>query len=82
MNHRAVTVSLSIDEFALLQALQSRLRKLDVQANNSTPFRAGIRLLAAMPDEQLASTVRSTPVIPRGPRPASANGQGRGHSSG
>lgn len=77
MTHRAVTVSLSSDEYDMLQALQSRLRKLDVQANNSTPFRAGIRLLAAMADADLASTVGKTPVIPRGPRPMSGEGGGK-----
>jgi hypothetical protein len=69
MTHRAVTVSLSGDEYDMLLALQSRLRKLDVQANNSTPFRAGIRLLAAMADVELMTTIGRTPVIPRGPRP-------------
>ena len=70
MSHRAVTVSLSLDEFEMWQALQSRLRRMDVQANNSTPFRAGIRLLAAMEDQALEAAVRGTPAIPRGPRPA------------
>ena len=41
MGHRAVTVSLSLDEFEMWQGIQSRLRRMDVQANNSTPFRAG-----------------------------------------
>jgi hypothetical protein len=69
MRHRAVTVSLAVEEFALLQELNSRLRRLDVEANNSTPFRTGIRLLAAMDDQELEGVVRSTPRIPRGPQP-------------
>jgi hypothetical protein len=68
MSHRAVTVSLTVAEFELLQQLHSRLRKLDVQANNSTPFRAGIRMLAAMEDGALERIVRKTPSVPRGPR--------------
>jgi hypothetical protein len=77
MSHRAVTVSLSLDEFEMWQALQSRLRRMDVQANNSTPFRAGIRTLAGMDDSELEAAVRATPAIPRGPRP-SGEGEGRG----
>ena len=69
MSHRAVTVSLSVAEFEMLQRLHSRLRKLDVRANNSTPFRAAIRMLAEMEDGALERIVRTTPAIPRGPRP-------------
>lgn len=70
MNHRAVTVSLSLAEYEMLQDLYSRLRRLDVPANNSTPVRTGIRMLAGMDDATLASVVRETPPIPRGPRPS------------
>jgi hypothetical protein len=72
-NHRALTVSVSLDEYRMLQALYSRLRRLDVEANNSKPFRTGIRLLMAMSDEQLATAVGATPSIPRGPRRAGAS---------
>ncbi|MFM2415315.1 MAG: hypothetical protein RL385_38 [Pseudomonadota bacterium] len=68
VNHRAITVSLSLEEYELLHALYSRLRRLDVPANNSTPFRAGIRTLMAMSDDDLLRCMRSTPAIPRGPR--------------
>lgn len=68
MTHRAITVSLSPEEYDLVLALQSRLRRMDVQANNSTPFRTGIRLLAEMADRELEAAVRGTPAIPRGPR--------------
>ena len=68
MKHRPVTVSLSIEEYEMLQSLHSRLRRLDVPANNSTPVRAAIRLLAGMDDESLERAVREAPAIPRGPR--------------
>lgn len=68
MKHRPVTVSLSVEEYEMLQSLHSRLRRLDVPANNSTPVRAAIRLLASMDDETLERAVRDAPAIPRGPR--------------
>ena len=69
MKHRPVTVSLSAEDFEMLQSLHSRLRRLDVPANNSAPVRAGIRLLAAMDDAALERLIRELPAIPRGPRP-------------
>jgi hypothetical protein len=69
VNHRAVTVSLSLEEHAMWQELNSRLRRLDVAANNSTPSRAGLRLLSSLGDAELERIVRDTPVIPKGPRP-------------
>ena len=68
-NHHALSVSISVAEFVMLQELQSRLRRLDIKANNSTPLRAGIRLLASMSDAELQAAVAKTPSIPRGPRP-------------
>lgn len=68
-NHHALSVSISVAEFVMLQELQSRLRRLDIKANNSTPLRAGIRLLAGMSDAELLDAVAKTPSIPRGPRP-------------
>jgi hypothetical protein len=65
MNHRPVTVSLSIEEYELLQSLHSRLRKLDVPANNSTPIRAGVRVIAEMDDAKLEQVVRALPVVAR-----------------
>lgn len=69
VNHRAVTVSLSLEEYELLEALQSRIRRLDIPANNSTPFRTGLRWLVSLEDDELAQRVRETPLIPKGPRP-------------
>lgn len=68
VNHCAVTVSLSLEEYELLQEIHGRLRRLDVHANNSTPFRAGLRWLNSLGDDELSQIVRETPVIPRGPR--------------
>lgn len=77
MSHRATTVSLSLEEAEMWQAILSRLRRMDLQGNNSTPFRTGIRLLAAMDDAALKAAIRETPSIQRGPKPA-GEGEGRG----
>ena len=61
---------LSLAEYETLQDLYSRLRRLDVPANNSTPIRTGIRMLADLDDATLARAIRATPSIPRGPRPS------------
>jgi P pilus assembly chaperone PapD len=68
MVHRPITVSLTSDEYEMWQALQSRLRRLDIYANNSTPFRAGIRMLSALDDGALKEALLNTPPVPRGPR--------------
>lgn len=69
MVHRPLTVSLTPDEYEMWRALQSRLRRLDIAANNSTPFRTGIRILAALDDAALKEAIRGTPAVPRGPKP-------------
>lgn len=68
VGHKAVTVSLSLDEWESLKELHRRVRRLNDEANKSTPFRAGIRYLMGLDDHRLQQLLAETPTIPRGPR--------------
>lgn len=68
LGHKAVSVSLSLEEFDALQELHRRCRVLNDKANKSTPFRAGLRYLMSLDDEELERLLAATPAIPRGPQ--------------